>query len=350
MTQRTPQCNDCPSVDRAPLSASASAVVRTALLCLAAGIVVIATAVYGHAGTDGATPRPKLVRARHGDTPATLAARYLGDATEAWRIGEYNDTFSFSDGQPVLIPTATFRPGGLFPDGYQTVPVLVYDGVGTSDDTSAPITAADFKSHMDWLKTNGFIAIAPDQLAAFMDFSGQLPERAILVTFDGQSRSLLELALPILDELDFRATLFVATDAIGHEDALTWPQLEGIQSRGFSIGCRGRSGRSLLSIQNRAAAKVRFDAVVTELRYAKKTIENHLNRPCTTLAWPGGEANGLLTAMAAKLGFTTAFIRSPGETPFFGDRYHIHRVVVDGKVPTDELAQRLTTRIKTDLR
>ena len=46
------------------------------------------------------------------------------------------------------------------------------------------------------------------------------------ITFDDGYRSVLELALPILEELGVPATLFVPTDYIGSERPMSWPGIE----------------------------------------------------------------------------------------------------------------------------
>lgn len=303
------------------------------------------------AETDGgAKPIPRLVKARQGDTAGSLAERYLQDANRGWMIREYNAADSFADGQPVLIPMAPYRPGGLFPDGYQHVPVLVYDDIGESTGPGGRIAAEQFHEQMVWLKNEGFTTISPDELVAFMAFSGQLPAKAVLITIDSQSRRFFDHGAPILAALGFRATLFVATDAVGTNGAMSWAELAQLQDRGFTIGCRGRSGQPLLHKRKSLDMKAHFNAVVTDLKQAKQTIETHLKRPCTVLAWPHGETHQLLAAVAAKLGFAAAFLRSAGDTPFFADRHGIHRIVIETGTTAEQFARRLDPlRIKADL-
>jgi peptidoglycan/xylan/chitin deacetylase (PgdA/CDA1 family) len=312
--------------------------------------IIITVMLFSLTTTDVRAQPPLLVRAGRADTPATLAERYLDDAAKGWVLNDYNGVHSVSDGQPVLVPALPYRPGGLFPDGYQSIPVLVYDGIGNSSGHAGWISPSQFKAHMNWLKSEGFVTITPDQLAAFMDFSGQLPEKAIMITVDSQAHAILENAVAPLKELGMRATLFVATDAVAGEDALAWSELARLEAEGFTIGCRGRSGRSLLHNRVAPNATVHAQTLAAELAQAKQAIERHLINPCTALAWPEGDSNALLAAMAAKLGFTTAFVRSTGENPFFGDRFGVHRLVIDAGVTDDALSSHLTSRIKADLR
>src|SRR5712671_5312891 len=60
--------------------------------------------------------------AQPGETPATLAARYLGSADRAWMIEDYSGQQAFSPGQEVVIPRRPWNPSGVTPGGYQIVP------------------------------------------------------------------------------------------------------------------------------------------------------------------------------------------------------------------------------------
>lgn len=300
-----------------------------------------------------ATLPPLLVNARQSDTPATIARRYLNDAAKGWMIREYNNMDTLVGGETILIPRGPFRRGGLRPDGYQTVSVLAYSDIGPdSDEATRPpshVSRSVFGNQMHWLKTEGFIAITPAQLMDFMDFFGQIPKRAVLITADTQSRAFFDLGVPILKMLGFTATVFVATDSVGREGNMTWDQIGQLSRDGFTVGCRGQSGRSLIRRTEKEGGDAHFHRVESELRLAKTAIETHLDVPCLFLAYPHGSTRSLLSAMAAKLGFAAGFIRSPGDTPFFADRFGIHRIAIDGNINAKQFASMLTTMITADL-
>lgn len=296
---------------------------------------------------------PLLVKALRTDTLTRLARRYLNDVSKAWIIAEYNDVETISGGETILIPRVPFRPGGLTPDGFQTVPVLAYSSFGPerndAPEQKSRVSWSAFNDQMRWLKTQGFTAISPAELVDFMDFSGQLPKRAILISADTQSRAFFERGVPILKANGFRATLFAATDEVGREGAMTWEQIEQLHQDGFTIACRGQSGRSLTRQAKGVPFEAYFKAVESELRLAQKAIETHLDAPCRFLAYPQGSTNSLVSAMAAKLGFFAAFTLSPGSNPFFADRFRIHRIAMDGSVNPEQFTNVLTTMITADL-
>lgn len=314
------------------------------------GSILLPPTVHGEEMTAGPSPtRPVMVRARQDDTPATIAQRYLNDASKGWMIVDYNGMATFSGGEPVMVPMVPFQPGGLTPDGYQTVPVLAYSDFGEASEQTRQVSRSTFSHQMRWLKTEGFVAISPRQLTDFMGFFGQLPRRSVLITFDTASLSLFEIGIPLLKELGFTATVFVATNAVGNRKAMTWDQIKQLHKDGFTIGCRGRSGHSLTHRTNGQTFEDYFKWVEAELRLARLAIETHLNNPCLFLAYPQGDTDSLVSAMAAKLGFSAAFLLRPGDNPFFTDRYGIHRTFISRGMNMERFSQRLTTRITADL-
>jgi len=314
------------------------------------GVAMFPPTIHGEEMKPDPPPSPPLlVTARQGDTPASIAQRYLNDGSKAWMITEYNGMATFSEGDSIMVPVAPFRPGGLTPDGYQTVPVLAYADIGESKGKTRQVSRSVFSNQMHRLKTDGFIAITPKQLTDFMAFSGQLPRRSVLITFDTVSRSLFDIGIPILKELGFTATVFVVTNDVGGKGAMTWSQIKQLHADGFTIGCQGRSGRSLTRRTKTQAFETYFKSVESELRMARQAIESHLDKPCLFLAYPQGDNNNLVSAMAAKLGFAAAFILRTGDNPFFADRYGIHRTPITREMNLKRFGQSLTTRITADL-
>ena len=321
------------------------------LLFLVVGSTLIATASHGQeTQSDPAPQLPIMIRARHGDTPATIAQRYLKDAAKGWMIREYNRVeTALSGGDTVVIPISPFRPGGLFPDGYQTVPVLAYGANVGSPESAQWRSFPALKEQLQWLKANGFSVITPAQLIGFMDFTQQIPQRSVLITVDTESQLFHDLAVPVFQAHGFKATIFVAVERVGRDGAMTWAQLKQLQRIGFTVGCRGRYGRALTRQKKGQSFQNNFEWIENELRTAKKEIERQLGRPCRYLAYPQGRTNSLVSALTAKLGFSAAFSLSPGQTPFFADRFDIHRTIVNVRTHPDRFGRLLTTKITADL-
>ncbi|WP_155305491.1 polysaccharide deacetylase family protein [Desulfosarcina widdelii] len=316
-------------------------------------LVLIVPAALGGEPSGRKPPPLLLVRARQGDTPQLIAQRYLKAASKGWMIAEYNGKDTFSEGEAVVVPGADFRPGGLFPGGIQVVPVITYSDIGepTGQTNRVPqISRSAFHEQMRWLSESGFTAISPDRLVQFMAFTAQLPRRSVLITADTESQAFYQDAAPILKAFGMTATVFVAPGRVGEKGTMTWGQIRTLSKEGFTIGCRGCYGRSLTRRKRGQSFKENFSWVESELQQGKKKIEEALGKPCRFLAYPEGSSNNLIAAMAANLGFSAAFKRSPGGTPFYADRYGIHRNVVDRRTDLDRFSDLLATTIKVDLK
>src|SRR5215467_7038645 len=68
--------------------------------------------------------------AKSGDTPESLSTRYLGSPTKAWMVEDYGGARSLTPGDEVVIPRREWNPPGVYPSGFQVVPVLVYHNIG----------------------------------------------------------------------------------------------------------------------------------------------------------------------------------------------------------------------------
>lgn len=77
------------------------------------------------------------------------------------------------------------------------------------------VTPETFRRHMQTLRRS-FNPLTAEQFSAALA-SGQWPERACIVTFDDGWLDNLEHALPILQECNVPAVLFIATDYVGTE-------------------------------------------------------------------------------------------------------------------------------------
>jgi peptidoglycan/xylan/chitin deacetylase (PgdA/CDA1 family) len=307
-------------------------------------------AVHAETGDGDKDSVPRLVKIRPQDTPATLSRRYLQKEGNGWMILEYNDIETLSAGRPLVIPTAPFRPGGLAPDSYQTLPVLAYGALEQDPPAGLPTTLTTFRKQMDWLQHHGLRTIGPGPAIDFMAFRGQIPRQAVLLTFDTTSQAFYRFVFPILASRGASAILFLATDDIGTAGALNWDQVREMHAAGIAIGCRGGSGHSLLRRKKKQTFHAYFRWIESELLRSKKAIESHLQTDCTLLAYPEGEASDLVRAMAAKLGFKAAFTLTPGENPFFVDRFAVHRIPVGARTAPEALDKWVVTRIQVDLR
>src|SRR5260370_18658958 len=132
-------------------------------LLLGAGAPGAPTPAPGAASTPARPgPRPAAYEsedfvvtfAQPGETPATLAARYLGSADRPWLIEDYSGQQAFSPGQEIVIPRRPWNPSGGTPGGYQIVPILTYHNLAEQAKGRLLLPPAAFRERLHYLKPN----------------------------------------------------------------------------------------------------------------------------------------------------------------------------------------------------
>jgi peptidoglycan/xylan/chitin deacetylase (PgdA/CDA1 family) len=136
------------------------------------------------------------------------------------------------------------------------------------------------------------------------------------VTFDDAYRSVLSLALPILEALELPGTVFVPTrfaidgrlaswpgmeaDLAGpHADELkvmSWDELAQLNGRGWEVGSHTQTHARLTELADRELRE--------QLVGSRRECEQRLGIQCTSLAYPYGDTDTRVMAAAAAAGYT----------------------------------------------
>jgi peptidoglycan/xylan/chitin deacetylase (PgdA/CDA1 family) len=156
-----------------------------------------------------------IVTAAAGDSFESLAERYLGASSKGWMIEEFNDARPLAAGQTIVIPKKFWNPTGVYPNGYQLVPILCYHDIGPTAKGRLLIAEKTFQEQMRYLKNNGFRAVTLSEYYEFLTQKRQLPRKTVVITFDDGYADNEELAAPILARLGLSATFFITTGFIG---------------------------------------------------------------------------------------------------------------------------------------
>jgi peptidoglycan/xylan/chitin deacetylase (PgdA/CDA1 family) len=139
--------------------------------------------------------------------------------------------------------------------------------------------------------------------------------RTVAVTFDDGFRSVRDVALPVLESLGVRATVFVPTALVGGSEPLAWPGLEHaadesdrgelhplgwqdvahLAALGWEIGSHTRTHPRLPELDDRA--------LTAELRGSRDDCAAALGRECDAVAYPYGVLDARVVAAAAAAGY-----------------------------------------------
>jgi peptidoglycan/xylan/chitin deacetylase (PgdA/CDA1 family) len=128
---------------------------------------------------------------------------------------------------------ARFQPVARYADA---IPVIAYRGITESAPSDQlDVSQARFAEQLAALRHMGFRSVSMDQYIRFRQGDGAgLPERPILITFDGGRLDSYRGADKVLQRYGFRATMFVASGAVeaGDHDYLTWDELRRMANSG----------------------------------------------------------------------------------------------------------------------
>lgn len=138
--------------------------------------------------------------------------------------------------------------------------------------------------------------------------NGSTPvEKSFVLTFDDGTKDFFSQAYPILKGFRFTATVFLVTDQIGKRSRweganeaplLSWEQILSLQQEGISFGSHTCSHRRLTEIPPRE--------VRDEMHRSREVMEKTLGRKVEFLAYPFGDSNHQIQAMAEDAGYLCA--------------------------------------------
>lgn len=214
---------------------------------------------------------------------------------------------------------------------YVDLPVLMYHHFDTEAAYDTVVSGERFLEQMRALKAAGYTSVTLAQLRDFVEEGTPLPEAPVLITMDDGYTSNLEIAAPILEELELCATVFVIGVNEGeeiyvhsgqplqparfsYEDAAPWVEKGVLELQSHSMdmhqlesyGYSGRDGMLPLKGESDEAYRraIKEDAALFRRRRAGR-----VSTDLTALAYPFGyyseEADRLLAEEGILFTFTT---------------------------------------------
>ncbi|WP_106397922.1 polysaccharide deacetylase family protein [Actinocorallia populi] len=188
----------------------------------------------------------------------------------------------------------------------RAVPILMYHSVRDDpppDTAALSVRPGVFADQMALLKERGFTPVRLSDRAA------DVP-RPICITFDDGYADFHSQALPILSSFGYPATVFVTTgwlddagpDAAGRplDTMLRWGHVRELAAEGVEIGAHSHSHPQL--------DQLRDGPLHDELTRSRLLLEDRLQRPVTTMAYPYGYSSARVRRAVARAGYTTAYV------------------------------------------
>ncbi|MFC1761592.1 polysaccharide deacetylase family protein [Planctomycetota bacterium] len=185
--------------------------------------------------------------------------------------------------------------------------ILYYHGINREE-------ADSFKKQMDYLAKHCHTVAACEIINAKGD--AKLP--TVAITFDDAFISVMELAIPVLEEYNLPATIFVPTGWMGqtadwklfegeynyvervvdHRQLLEWTSLKNIDIQSHTVN-------------HPMLTKTDESTLIRELRESKETLEQILGKEITAISYPYGRFNQDVLDAAQKVGYQQGFTIDP---------------------------------------
>jgi peptidoglycan/xylan/chitin deacetylase (PgdA/CDA1 family) len=215
-------------------------------------------------------------------------------------------------------------------ESFHELPVLMYHRVvetpppGTKFDLH--ITREDLEKQLRFLKAKGFEAVTFNDL-----LERRMPKKPVILTFDDGYEDNYRNLLPLLQKYAMRAVMFVLGDR-KHRDnywdvplgepraALLKPaQIKEMAGSGWvEIGSHAMHHTPLTELNARRAEKEAADS--------RKALEDFLQKPVVSFAYPYGAVNEEIKKITAQAGYTFGISVKTGPTRFGEDLMEIRRI------------------------
>jgi peptidoglycan/xylan/chitin deacetylase (PgdA/CDA1 family) len=202
-----------------------------------------------------------------------------------------------------------------------------------------------FAAQLDSLAGHGWEFVGLDAALAWLRGEGELPRRAVLVSFDDAYTDLLEVAAPLLVEREIPALVFAIAGHLGgandwdhHKGAaslrlLAPEQLGAVAASGIEVGSHTYTHRPLPEVPEAELEREIVEA-------AERVEAAGVLRP-RAFSYPYGRWSPVVAAAVREAGYAVAFTTAWGDPRPGGDLFTVPRVEVHASDTPRKLRQKL---------
>ncbi|OAS16355.1 polysaccharide deacetylase family protein [Paenibacillus oryzisoli] len=218
-----------------------------------------------------------------------------------------------------------------------SIPVLNYHSIGVAPGNTYVLHPDTFARQMDYLAAHHYTPLTLAEFASVLSQKMPSPAHPVLLTFDDGYANNAEVALPILQQHGFPATIYVSTGLVNTPGYLTWPQVRQLSAAGWDIASHTVTHPHLPQLSKKAQRE--------EILAARARIEQELGKPADTFAFPYGEYNRTTMRILRGAKFRYAFTTQPGRASSDQPPLELHRIVVDSQKPFEDWVEQLSEPI-----
>ena len=211
------------------------------------------------------------------------------------------------------------------------IPVLRFHSVSDARaGDPVAVTRAQFERHVEAIAACGRHCVTMSELAAGLRGLRPLPELCIAITFDHGYLDTVA-ALELLQRRGLASTLYVATGAVGHGDAI-----DGVQVRELA-------GWDAVELGAQTGTRPNLDALRAtvageEIRRCKHALEQLADTRVDSFAYPHGAFDRRVRGLVIDAGFSSAAAVKNALSHPRDDPFAIARWTVRATTTADDLA------------
>ena len=142
----------------------------------------------------------------------------------------------------------TILLNSLEPNG---VAILEYHTITSTPDEDGErynVYPNDFSAQLDYLQDNGYNTITIEDFVRSTRGEFELPDKAIILTFDDGYADNYQNMLPILQAHNMKAVVYIIANELGKPGYLTVEQVLDLQKQGIEIGNHTANHRPLIGL------------------------------------------------------------------------------------------------------
>lgn len=232
-----------------------------------------------------------------------------GELTENIVIGNKTvDTIQNQSNSENKISTEKLKNG---------LPVLMYHffydkNQGTGQDNNW-MEISDFEAQIKYLSDNNFYFPTWEEVEKYIDGKIDLPEKSIVITVDDGDDSFFELAVPVIQKYNARATSFVITSWYGYRAGNKQANIS-YQSHSDCMHEGASNGKGVMLSWS-------YDKIMADVKQSSQTLGGS-----TVFCYPFGQYNELDKQVLKDAGYKLAFTTEGGRVYQGSDKYALPRV------------------------
>lgn len=209
------------------------------------------------------------------------------------------------------------------------LPVLMYHffydkNQGSGQDNNW-MEISDFEAQMKYLSDNNFYFPTWEEVEKYIDGKIELPEKSVVITVDDGDDSFFDLAVPVIQKYNAKATSFVITSWYGYRAGNKQPNIS-YQSHSDCMHEGASNGKGVMLSWS-------YDKIMADVKQSSQTLGG-----ATVFCYPFGQYNELDKKVLKDAGYGLAFTTEGGRVYKGSDKYALPRVRMSRGVSINSFA------------